>query len=208
MEKNRALKEKFKELEQHEYWDHSNNSSSVFDLMSRSPRELMSSLQDEEEELLSSNVSSVCSDCLEDEESEDEEVRSVVVSSGSVYDDKLSNEDVDNGINRIYEEGKKVEINKVSLCNEDVDDGINKIYDGGKKVEISKRSSADVKNAEKIRKVGWEFSVLISVLVLIGLVIAVMFSVRSTWYVDQGLDQASKGPYHYPWAMILQAQAR
>lgn len=201
MGKNRALEEKLKELEQHEYWDHSNNSSSVFDLMSRSPRELMSSLQDEEEELLSSNASSVCSDCLEDGESEDGEVRSVVVSSASVCDDTLSNEDVDNGINRIYEEGKEVEKNNVSLCNKDVDDGINKIYEGGKEVEISKRSgetngsaSADVKNAEKIRNGGWEFSVLISVLVLIGLVIAVMFSVCSTWYVDQGLDQVVLTP--------------
>lgn len=176
VEKHRVLKQKFEELEHHHYWDY-NNKLRALCLINRSPRKLMSSLQtkrtrslslEEEGKFLSSNASSVCSDCFENEECHEEEVRSVVVSSGSVHSDTCGNENNDDGINDFYEEEKEVEINK----------GPGEMMNG---------TGTDVKNAEKIRNVGWRFSVLVVVLVLIiGFVISA--------YVDQDLDQVFLPP--------------
>ncbi|KAK1363278.1 hypothetical protein POM88_038839 [Heracleum sosnowskyi] len=174
-EKHRLLNEKLKELERHQYWHYSSKLRALC-LINRSPRKLMSSLQtkdsDEEEELLSSNACSVCSDCFEKEECDEEEVGSVVVSSASVQSDTC-NENNDDRINKIYEEGRGAEINQ-----------------GPGEMNIVS-TSTNVKNAGKIRKEGWVFDVLIIVLVLIiGLVIAAMLSVHGTWSADdQDLDQ-------------------
>lgn len=183
-EKHRVLKEKLKELEQHHYWDYSSKLRALC-LINRSPRKLMSSLQtrhsrplssDEEEKSLSSKACSVCSDCFENEEHDEEEERSVVVSSGSVHSGTCYNEDNDDGIDKFFEEEKEVEIMK----------GPGEMMNG---------SSTSVKNAGKIRNVCWEFCVLVIVVVLIvGIVIAVMFSVDATWYVDQDLDQVFLPP--------------
>ncbi|KAL8118493.1 hypothetical protein AgCh_016135 [Apium graveolens] len=178
-EKHRVLNEKLKELEQHHYWNYYSSKLCALCLINRSPRKLMSSLQtkhsrslspDEENSLSSKECSSVCSDCFENEE-EEEEVRSVVLSSASVHSDTCYNENNDDGINKIYEEEKELEIKK----------GPGEMING---------TGTNVKNAEKIRNLGWEFSISIVVAVLIiGLVSAVMFSVNAIWNVDQDLDQ-------------------
>lgn len=183
-EKNVVLEEKFKELEQHHYWNYTSNLRALC-LINRSPRKLMSSLQtrdsrsllsEEEESSLSSKACSVCSGCFENEEYDEEDVRSIVVSSASVHSDACYSENNDDANNKIHEEEKEVEIQK----------GPGKMMNG---------TSTYVKNAEKIRNVGWEICVLVIVVVLIvGLVIAALFSVRATSTVDQDLDQVFLPP--------------
>lgn len=178
-EKDKDLNQKYKELEQHKYWDSTcKRSSPTFGFISMSPRKLMSCLQtehatllassEEEDELSSLEVCNECLDCISNGESDHEEARSVAASTTYVGGDIFCNE---------------MNADATEKCRDEEIDG-----EFNKGMGENLITCANVKKTETIRtvvSVRWVICMLVLVLVSIGIAIGVrdILSVCNAWFL-------------------------